>query len=331
MGKIPQHKIEYWMSKGYSEEESNKMIEKSKKENSIYCKEYWIKRGFSEDESIRISEKTKRENSQWCKEYWIKRGFSEDESLLKIKEIQKRNSLKRDRESYDNMLNPYQVEYWMSKGLTDKNEIELKIKEHKIKTNSYLSLSDEKYELMMNNRSKTYYSKTDEERKNINLSRGRTNEQLIKKFGKEYVDKIHEHLKNRNYFRRFSKISEKFFNELQDKVSEKLIFGKDEKWIRYDKNKGYFIDLLVEGTNKIIEFNGDFYHANPELYESNDIITISKEKILLVKDIWESDKLKISALNNLGYDVLIIWENDINNNKEVELNKCINFIKNNKI
>ena len=65
--------------------------------------------------------------------------------------------------------------------------------------------------------------------------------------------------------------------------------------------------------------------------DAENIITISKEKILLVKDIWESDKLKISALNNLGYDVLIIWENDINNNKEVELNKCINFIKNNKI
>jgi len=35
-------------------------------------------------------------------------------------------------------------------------------------------------------------------------------------------------------------------------------------------------------------------------------------------------KLKLAKDNN--YDILIIWENDYNTNREETLNKCINFL-----
>ncbi|MEI7503306.1 MAG: glycoside hydrolase family protein [Paludibacter sp.] len=155
---------------------------------NIYKIEYWIKKGFSEEESINLVEKSKKETSCWNKEFWIKRGFSEEESVEKIKETQKNNVLKRTKESYDNMLNPYQKEYWIKKGLNEE-EIIKKINEQKIINNPYLSLSKDKLESMVNNRRKTYYSKSEEELKIINKKRGKTKNELIEKHG---FDKANE-------------------------------------------------------------------------------------------------------------------------------------------
>ena len=55
---------------------------------TIYNKEYWIKKGFSEEESIHLVDKSKKETSCWNKEFWMKKGFSEEESIQKVKEKQ---------------------------------------------------------------------------------------------------------------------------------------------------------------------------------------------------------------------------------------------------
>ena len=298
---------------------------------NIYQKDYWIKKGFSEEESINLVEKLKKETSCWNKEFWIKKGFSEEESIEKIKEKQKNNALKRTRESYDNMLNPYQKEYWIKSGFSDEEEIIKKINEQKLKSNPYLSLSTDKLESMFNNRRKTYYSKTKEELKIINKKRGRTKLQLINKYG---LFEANEMVKNRGcnkkFYRKYSKISESFFDKLQFLLKDDvLLYGKNEKWIRVIKNEGLFVDLTIEGTNKIIEFNGDFFHANPIKYKKDDIIKIAECEQYKAKEIWEKDRKRIEKLNNMNYVTLIIWENDVKNNTDLELKKCIDFIKNN--
>jgi hypothetical protein len=35
-----------------------------------------------------------------------------------------------------------------------------------------------------------------------------------------------------------------FFNGLQNIFPEILFYGKEEKWIRYNKNKGFYVDLF---------------------------------------------------------------------------------------
>jgi hypothetical protein len=185
---------------------------------------------------------------------------------------------------------------------------------------------------MMKNRKKTYYSKTIEDIKQINKKRGRNTLQLIDKFG---MIKAYDILKKRgtvkNTFpRRCSKISICFFDKLRIELNEdfKLLYGvNDEKWIRLNKNKGTFVDLIVDNTNKIIEFNGDFFHANPIKYNKNDIIKIAENCQFKAKDIWEKDFIKNETLKEKGYDVLTIWENDVIKNCNQELNKCIEFIK----
>jgi hypothetical protein len=178
-------------------------------------------------------------------------------------------------------------------------------------------------------RKETYYSKTAKEINDINISRGKTKEQLIELHGKEKVEEIckkrGESRKN-NIFRRYSKVSELFFKDIQSNIQPQLFYGKNEKWIRYNKNKGFYVDLLY--GNKIIEFNGNFYHANPLFYSEESIIIISKQNIKNAKDIWKRDQFKIDTLQKLGYKVLIIWENDLNKDVYKQtLEKCLNFLK----
>jgi hypothetical protein len=351
---------EYWIKKGLTEEEASKKIH----EFSCWCKEYWIKKGLTEEEASKkikeiqkennkkVNQKTKpkayetklkllqndglteeeaklyvikniRKNSCWCKEYWIKKGLTEEEASKKIKEIQTNNALKVDNK---NKTKPYEIKTWIDRGLSEK-EAEEKINQIKDSQNIYKIFSEKKLNDVISKRNHTYYSKTKTKRQKINKSRGKTKQQLIEKFGKEYVRELclkRGKSRQNSFYRRYSKISEKFFNELQKNINEELFYGEKEKWIKYNKNKGFYVDLLY--NNKIIEFNGNFYHANPKYYNEDSIIKISKENIKIAKEIWRKDKFKIDTLTKLNYKVMIIWEDEINN--EDILNKCIKFLQN---
>ena len=75
-------------------------------------------------------------------------------------------------------------------------------------------------------------------------------------------------------------------------------------------NRNYFIDLYIEGLDIIIEYNGDKFHANPELYNENDKPNYFK-KYATAKDIWKYDKERTDFLKSAVKDVIIIWENDL--------------------
>ena len=295
------------------------------KNKNIYSLEFWKERGIEDKEALIKIEKAKKENSCFCKEFWMKKGLNEEESLNKIKEIQTKNSKKVDQK---NKRDPYSINYWIELGKTKKEAIE-KIEETKNKSNPYKNWDSITLNKILEKRKETYHSKTKEQKSIINKNRGRTIKQLAEKFGEEKTKEI---LKNRGkgrrnpFFRRYSKISETFFNELQNIFSGTLFYGKEEKWIRYNKNKGFYVDLLY--NNKIIEFNGDFYHANPENYESDSVIKIAEKNILFAKEIWRKDEFKLNTLKKLGYDILIIWEKETQDNYLETLNKCKKFLQN---
>ena len=70
----------------------------------------------------------------------------------------------------------------------------------------------------------------------------------------------------------------------------------------YEKNshKGYLFDFCF--NDKLIEFNGDYWHANPMFYEPKSFI-----------------KAKNKRAEN-------IWEYDYYQNRETVINKCIEFL-----
>lgn len=96
------------------------------------------------------------------------------------------------------------------------------------------------------------------------------------------------------------------------------------------KNNGYYysFDIIIENTNLLIEVNGDYWHGNPEIYHPEDIIMKNSSAEIMVKEVWKKDKEKIIAAEQLGYKIIVIWENDWKNNLQKELDKVQNEIKN---
>ena len=89
------------------------------------------------------------------------------------------------------------------------------------------------------------------------------------------------------------------------------------------KNKIFSYDLKI--GNKIIEFNGDFWHMNPDVYDSDYVHPYSN---LSAEEKWEFDEIKLNCAFQNGYDVLTIWEQEYNENKEATIQKCVEFLTN---
>jgi G:T-mismatch repair DNA endonuclease (very short patch repair protein) len=72
----------------------------------------------------------------------------------------------------------------------------------------------------------------------------------------------------------------------------------------------YIPDFYVKDKNIIIECYGDYWHANPKLYESTDTIFGKLE----VSDIWKKDEVRKTTFETNGYQFINLWETDIKNN-----------------
>jgi hypothetical protein len=66
----------------------------------------------------------------------------------------------------------------------------------------------------------------------------------------------------------------------------------------------------IKHNDCIIEFNGDYWHANPLRYLATDKIRGTN-----AIDIWNFELEKISLAKNAGYRVMIIWESEFLDNK----------------
>lgn len=120
--------------------------------------------------------------------------------------------------------------------------------------------------------------------------------------------------------------SSKFANSIIKILCEKLEIPipEKEKWIRdSDTNKAYSYDFTY--NNKIIEFNGDYWHCNPLVYDAEYLM---KTKNMLAQDIWEYDIQKIKLANAYNYEVLTIWESDWNLKPSTVIEKCLTYLDN---
>lgn len=70
--------------------------------------------------------------------------------------------------------------------------------------------------------------------------------------------------------------------------------------------EGFEIDVYLPELKLGFEIQGDYFHANPLFYKSDDIVLG-----IPVKDIWEKDKKKLKLANKKGITLLQLWEHDI--------------------
>ena len=308
---------------GLTQEEAEKKIEKitqkiekTKKELPEFDfkamnpknPEHWIKKGYNEIEAINLAKKQlqymqsiaykkKQLNPEKYKssyttslEYWIERGFSEKEAKEKLKERQAVGRL-------DKFIERYGEE-----------EGRKRWEERQVKWQ------------------KTLQDKTPEEKERINKLKGVTLENMIRKWGEiDGTEKYHNWLLSREKSKFYSKISQELFyqilNHIIDKENVKFASHNGEKIIQRFK-KSYMYDFCYK--NKIIEFNGDAWHANPKFYNEND--TPNPFSLLPAKELWKIDENKQNIAKSLGYDILIIWENEYHKRPNIVLNRCLIFL-----
>ena len=67
----------------------------------------------------------------------------------------------------------------------------------------------------------------------------------------------------------------------------------------------YICDIFIPSLNLIIEFNGDYWHCNPNKYDKDYYHIIKQKKS---KDIWEEDQIRVDNIKKNGYNLEVIWE-----------------------
>jgi very-short-patch-repair endonuclease len=75
---------------------------------------------------------------------------------------------------------------------------------------------------------------------------------------------------------------------------------------------GYQMDVFIPTLNLIIECDGDFIHCNPDRYSPDFVRYPNAKKIITAKEIWERDDIRTKELQNEGYNVLRLWEHEVN-------------------
>lgn len=93
--------------------------------------------------------------------------------------------------------------------------------------------------------------------------------------------------------------------EVASALVECDIAHETQKWI---SRRSYDFRLL--GTNIIIEVNGDYWHANPSIYNGDDTIKYP-DRIITAAERWLEDEEKTKVAESHGYKVITVWESEI--------------------
>jgi len=125
----------------------------------------------------------------------------------------------------------------------------------------------------------------------------------------------------------YSNTELEFFKKLVEefKPQEKFYCALpgNRQFFRYFKEEQITKSFDFVYENKIIEFNGDYWHCNPSKYKEDYFNSLLN---CTAKEKWESDKQKLDLIKKCGYKVLIIWEEEYKKSPETIIKKCINFL-----
>jgi hypothetical protein len=119
-----------------------------------------------------------------------------------------------------------------------------------------------------------------------------------------------------------SKAERELFDILEQSLPE---LGKSLSLSRENKSRYYSYDMFYK--NKIIEYNGDFWHANPKIYDVTFVNRVSKKT---ASEIWEKEFDKGVVAKQNGYEVFTIWETDYKKDKQKCIKECLEFLQNEK-
>lgn len=90
-------------------------------------------------------------------------------------------------------------------------------------------------------------------------------------------------------------------------LKSKNIIFKQQYHIKWHP---YWFDFYIPELNTILEYQGDYWHANPTKYPSGFMLNIMIKGLVKVDDIWAVDAAKKKAVIDSGFVFKQIWEAD---------------------
>jgi G:T-mismatch repair DNA endonuclease (very short patch repair protein) len=120
---------------------------------------------------------------------------------------------------------------------------------------------------------------------------------------------------NNNFSCNESKLELELFSMLKEVCDvEKITLHNEEgKW--------FLPDAVAEKEGTIIEFFGDYWHANPSRYNTDDLI-----KGIPAQSIWDKDEARMQSLRDMGYLVIVVWESEFKADKEGTVSNIDNYL-----
>jgi G:T-mismatch repair DNA endonuclease (very short patch repair protein) len=103
-------------------------------------------------------------------------------------------------------------------------------------------------------------------------------------------------------------------------LSELGIDYSHQYWISHRS-----FDFHIQNTKILLEINVDFWHANPKLYKSEDVIHFPLHDVT-AQQLWDKDRAKQTLANKHGYKVLYVWEEEIRKKSDTEVKNLLTKI-----
>lgn len=147
----------------------------------------------------------------------------------------------------------------------------------------------------------------------INSQKSLTLENFIRKYGEIEGPLRWEEYSIKRY-NPYSQISQELFRMLDEHLSKKYTTyyaTKNSEWFVRGKDQLYYLDYFIKELNICIEFNGNAWHGNPNIFNPEDHCHPIYRDVT-AKDLQNKDKKRMAELKTLGITTYIIWEADFN-------------------
>lgn len=143
----------------------------------------------------------------------------------------------------------------------------------------------------------------------------------------KWLTSLHE---NGNLKMGFSKVSQALFDKILEHYDEEnkefVDYAlKSKEFSLYENYSLFNYDFVDRKQMKIIEFNGDIFHANPNIYAPWDIPNPHRPQ-LSAEQIWMQDLHKKEIAEKNGYEYFIVWEYQHRIEPKIVFKNCLEFL-----
>lgn len=137
----------------------------------------------------------------------------------------------------------------------------------------------------------------------------KTNPEKISQSRKIWWEKLNDDKKNEFIKLWVSNLKLGKKSKLETRI-EQIFNDNNIKFVPQYRLGNYLYDFKL--NNVLLEVQGDFWHANPDIYKENDELRFPLKSVT-AKSLWNKDYKKKIFAEKRNYKLIYIWENELNN------------------